>query len=44
MGLVDFLAIMEESVTLKKILFRQRQLSDMVNHQNRSKYPSLFQD
>jgi len=36
--LVDFFGMIEESVTLKKILFRQKQLSDMVDHQNKTKY------
>jgi hypothetical protein len=35
--------MMEESVTLKKILFRQNQLSDLVSYENRSKYSTLFE-
>jgi hypothetical protein len=42
--LVDFFAMIEESVTLKKILFRQNQLSNMVDHQNKTRYPELFND
>ena len=30
MTLVDFFELIEESVTIKKILFRQNQLSEMV--------------
>jgi hypothetical protein len=35
--------MMEESVTLKKILFRQNQLSDLVSYENKSKYSTLFE-
>ena len=42
--LVDFFVMIEESVTLKKILFRQNHLSDMVDHQNKTKYRQLFED
>jgi hypothetical protein len=44
MALVDFLIMMEESVTMKKILFRQNHLSDLVNYENKSKFVSLFED
>lgn len=43
MTLANFLVMMEESVTLKKILFRQNQLSDLVSYENRSKYSTLFE-
>jgi CRP-like cAMP-binding protein len=43
MTLVDFLLMMEESVTLKKILFRQSQLSDLVHYENKNKYSTLFE-
>jgi len=32
MTLIDFLMMIEENITLKKILLRQNQLSGMVNH------------
>lgn len=43
MTLASFLLMMEESLTLKKILFRQNHLSELVSYQNRSKYSALFE-
>ena len=40
---MGFLKMMEENVTLKKILFRQNQLSDLVQYENKSKYSTLFE-
>lgn len=32
MNLIDFLSLVEENVTLKKILLRQNQLSELIEH------------
>lgn len=42
MTMIDFFGLVEESITMKKILFRQNQLSEQVNQQNKSKYQQLF--
>ena len=44
MSIIDFFGLLEESITIKKILFRQNQLSDMVHHQNKTKYQRLFEE
>ena len=40
---IDFFSMLEESITMKKILFRQNQLSEMIEHQNRARYRQLFE-
>ena len=41
-SLVEFFSLLEQSVTLKKILLRQKQLSDMVQQNNKSHYSTLL--
>lgn len=43
MTIIDFFSIIQESITIKKILFRQNLLSEMVNHENKVKYKVLFE-
>ena len=44
MSLTDFFILISEAMTIKKILFRQNQLSQMVEYQNKTTYNRLFSD
>ena len=39
---MEFFSLMEQSITLKKILLRQNQLSDMVAHSNKTHYSTII--
>lgn len=43
MTIMDFFALIQEGITMKKILFRQSQLSEMLHHQNKNKSKNLFE-
>ena len=40
--LIEFLNIIEERITMKKILLRQSQLSQMVSYENKNNFDKLF--
>lgn len=42
MTIIDFFSIIQESITMKKILFRQNLLAEMLNHENKAKYKVLL--